>query len=285
MSGAGFAIVTPYFMEAPDVLKRCIDSVERQSIRADHFLVSDGHPQNWLDEAGVRHLRLDTAHNDFGNTARGLGALLAISEGYKAIGFLDADNWYDQDHVEQCCKAGHSIGGVPADLVAAKRRFFLPDGAATNLPEQPNHIDTNCYWFMEGAFPVVHYWLTMVPQLAAVSDRVFYRIVKAKALTVYHTRTETVNYVGNYEAFYLAVGRTPPSNAKPAIDRFAIISWIKRLDNRQQLLANRRCGIDLLTLVRDYEPCPCGSGRKYERCHGASSQGFQSSTVSVPAKL
>jgi hypothetical protein len=36
---------------------------------------------------------------------RGVGALLAISEGYKGIGFLDADNWYDRDHVERCCAA------------------------------------------------------------------------------------------------------------------------------------------------------------------------------------
>jgi hypothetical protein len=61
--------------------------------------VSDGFPQDWLDSANVRHIRLGRPHNDAGNTPRGLGALLAVSEGYDGIGLLDADNWYDEDHI------------------------------------------------------------------------------------------------------------------------------------------------------------------------------------------
>jgi hypothetical protein len=250
MNGGPFAIITPYFKEAPEILKRCIDSVKHQSIKADHFLVSDGYPQDWMDSAGVRHLRLGIAHKDTGNTPRGVGALLAISEGYTGIGFLDADNWYDRDHVEQCCAAVNSIEGVPADLVAAKRRILLADGTATNLPEQPNHIDTSCYWLLEGAFSVAHYWLTMVPQMGPIGDRIFYRIVKSNSLTMHYTNSETVNFVGNYKNFYRAVGKTPPPDAK-TIDRISIINWINSLDSRQQRLASQRCGIDLLALVRD----------------------------------
>jgi glycosyltransferase involved in cell wall biosynthesis len=245
-----FTIITPYFKETPEVLKRCIDSVKHQSIEVDHFLVSDGYPQDWVDRAGVRHLRLGTVHKDWGNTPRGIGALLAISEGYKAIGFLDADNWYDLDHVEQCCAAENSINGVPADLVAAKRRILLADGTATNLPEHANHVDTSCYWLLEGAFSVAHYWLTMAPQVAHLSDRIFYRIVKDNSLTVSYTKTATVNFVGNYAHFYRALGKTPPRDAK-TIDRNSIISWIKSLDSRQLRLASRRCGIDLLGLAED----------------------------------
>jgi hypothetical protein len=242
-------------------------------------LISDGYPQDWLDSIGVRHLRLGVTHNDVGNMPRGIGALLAISEGYKGIGFLDADNWYDHDHVEQCCAAANSINDAPADLIVARRRILLPDGTATNFSDPPNHIDTNCYWFLEGAFPVVHHWVTMMPQVASFGDGVFYGVVKANSLTMYYTKTETVNYVGNYELFYRLLGKTPPADAKPSLDIRPFVGWLTSLDSRQQRLASQRSGIDLLAWVRERysslhrvgrnEPCPCGSGRKYKHCHGA----------------
>lgn len=40
-----FAIVTPYYKESHETLDRCIGSVRRQTVAADHFLVSDGFPQ------------------------------------------------------------------------------------------------------------------------------------------------------------------------------------------------------------------------------------------------
>lgn len=278
MNSGPFAIITPYFKETPEILKRCIDSVKHQSIKADHFLISDGYPQDWLDGAGVRHLRLGTAHNDLGNTPRGLGALLAISEGYKGIGFLDADNWYDPDHVEQGCTAANSIEGAQADFIAARRRIWLSDGTVTTVGEDGDHIDTNCYWLLEGSFPVVHHWLTMLPQVAAIGDRIFSRVVRAHLLAMNITKSETVNYVGSYEYYYRASGKTPPPDVKPDIESKPIVDWIMSLDDRRRRLANQRCGMDLLGWVRDIcsipqvgrnELCPCGSGRKYKNCHGA----------------
>jgi glycosyltransferase involved in cell wall biosynthesis len=279
MTAGRFAIITPYFREPPEVIQRCIESVKRQTLATSHFVVSDGYPQDWLDGAGVRHLRLGLAHGDFGNTPRGLGALLAISEGYEAVGFLDADNWYEPDHVEQCCTAANAGHGSTIDIVAAKRRFLLPDGTVTHLRDEANHIDTNCYWFLQGAFHVVHYWTTMVSQVASLGDRVFCEVVRANQLAVGHTKSETVNYVGNFEGFYRALGWPVPPGAKPNIDARPIFAWIMGLDDRQQRLARQRCGIDLLAWARENhsepsrtrrnEPCPCGSGRRYKHCHGA----------------
>ena len=87
-----YAIVTPYFKETPSLLKRCIRSVRDQTLNADHIMVADGHPQDWIDNERVRHIRLDRSHNDYGNTPRGIGAILAIAEQYSGIGLLDADN-------------------------------------------------------------------------------------------------------------------------------------------------------------------------------------------------
>ena len=276
MNNSGrFAIITPYYKEPREILERCIESVKRQTIGADHFMVSDGHPQDWLNNSSIRHVRLDVGHNDFGNTPRGVGALIAVSEGYDAIGFLDADNWYESDHVAQCCVAANSSSGTQADVVVASRRILLPDGTPTNAPEEGNHVDTNCYWLLPGAFHLVHYWLTMVPQVSPLCDRVFYRVIKANALTTCYTKSITVNYVGDYEVFYRGLGKTPPKGAKPTIDAIPIFNWVLSLDHQQQRLLNQRCGVDMLAWAKEIvtrtsplrigrnDPCPCGSGRRY----------------------
>ena len=40
-----YAFVTPYYKEARDCLERCVASVRRQTVRADHILVADGFPR------------------------------------------------------------------------------------------------------------------------------------------------------------------------------------------------------------------------------------------------
>src|SRR5215831_6452727 len=62
-----YAIVTPYYNEQRSVLERCVMTVKGQTVSADHFLVADGIPQDWLDQAGVRHIKLDQPHRDYGD--------------------------------------------------------------------------------------------------------------------------------------------------------------------------------------------------------------------------
>ena len=70
---ARFAIVTPYYKEPRALVERCVASVKGQTVNADHFLVADGFPQSWIDEAQIRHIKLDQPHRDYGNVARGNG--------------------------------------------------------------------------------------------------------------------------------------------------------------------------------------------------------------------
>jgi len=42
-------VITPYYKEDPALLRRCMDSVRAQTVPAEHFLVADGHPQDWID--------------------------------------------------------------------------------------------------------------------------------------------------------------------------------------------------------------------------------------------
>jgi hypothetical protein len=266
-----FAVITPYHRETRGVIERCIDSVKAQSVAADHFLISDGVSQDWLDDAGVTHIRLAHAHHDFGNTPRGIGAMLAVAQGYDGIGFLDVDNWYDRDHVQACRTAARD-----ADLVIAQRRLWLGDGAPLDLPEEPGHIDTNCFWFIAGSFHLVHYWASIPAAFAALGDRVFNRMIAGRALSMRLTEKITVNYVSHWQSHYHAVGKTPPPGAKPNIEVQAALDWMLGLDLREQQLVERRCGVHPAVILAEvisrppvsgHAPCPCGSGRAYQGCH------------------
>ena len=280
MKAARYAIVTPYHKEPRATLERCIASVRRQTVAADHILVADGFAQDWLDAAPVNHLRLGRCHADFGDTPRGLGALLAIAQQYDAIGFLDADNWYDEDHVEACVAAA---AGVPdADAVIARRRFVRYDGSPMNVPDEPDHVDTSCYWLCEGAFHVAHFWLMPVV-LAPICDRVYYAMIKSRNLTLARVQKTTVNFTCQYEAPYRAIGEAPPPGAKPSVNMTPIFEWVVGLSERRRQLVALQCGVDLVPMaltalakasgappqIGRNAACPCGSGRKYRNCHGA----------------
>jgi len=236
-----FAVVTPYYQEPRAILERCIASVRAQTVRCDHFLIADGFPQDWIDDGQARHISLDQPHKDYGNVARGIGALLAVSEAYEGIGFLDADNWLDADHVEACVGAGS--GG--ADLVIAKRRFVRPDGSDFHLAEEPGHVDTSCWWFQPGSYHLLSFWVTMPREVTPIGDRVFSGLIEASRLKTSETGKITVNYTCMWEGVYRRFGETPPPGAKPDIDLPPVLEWLSALPDAKRRVVARLCAGDL----------------------------------------
>jgi glycosyltransferase involved in cell wall biosynthesis len=240
------AVVTPYFKEPREWLERCIDSVRRQTHACTHIVVSDGHPQEWLDNSGVRHIRLDRSHGDFGNTPRAIGAQLAIAGDYDAITFLDADNWYALDHIEGCLQAASRF---PCDYVVTKRQFARVDGSV--LPyrlredENFNHIDTSCFFLLKGAFHTVPRWLLMPQEVAALGDRVYARSLRAEGLIERQNDRASVFYLCTWRDVYEAVGEPPPNFAKPPIDVRGVGAWIKKLQHQEKRRVNKLLGFPI----------------------------------------
>jgi hypothetical protein len=244
---ARFAIVTPYYRETRETLERCVESVKRQSVATDHFVVSDGYPQDWLDSAGVRHIRLGLAHNDYGNTPRGIGALLAISERYGGIGMLDADNWLEPDHV-QACQAAAGSSRVDCDYVVARRTFRRPDLSTLPVEEEAGHVDTNCFFFLRGSFCALPYWAMMPKNLAPLCDRYFFAMMRSQPFTQVKVSHATVNYLCLWSSNYRSIGEIPPPGAKLDIDRIKLMGWLTSLDSRELEIAERLSGVSLLAL-------------------------------------
>ncbi len=234
-----YAVVTPYYKESRDTIEKCIASVAAQTVAADHFLVADGFAQDWIDTREVRHFKLDTGHADFGNTPRGIGALLAASEQYHGIAFLDADCWLDANHVELCRR---TAGNDPIDFVIANRRMVAPDGTVLAVPEEPDHVDTNCLFLLEGAFHTLHHWVLQPRVMAPLDDRVIWTMLKGQGLNWRRTAAVTVNYFCLWRNVYVALGLEPPVGAKPAIGN-PIPAYLASLDARGLEILRRRTGI------------------------------------------
>lgn len=241
-----FIIITPYCKEDREILSRCIESVRKQTVRTDHFLVADGFPQGWIGQmkGGVRHLALDKAYADYGNTPRGIGAQLAISDKYDGIGFLDADNWIDENHVEACLESARQahgdIGGC--DYVIARRRFVRPDGSTLPIEEERNHVDTSCFFLLPGAYFIAPYWNLMPREVAPLCDRIFFEHIRGLALRVAENQMKTVNYLSTWESHYRFLNERPPENAKPNIDSGEIILWMNALRGRDRVVFDRLIG-------------------------------------------
>lgn len=241
------AVITPYFRETPAMLRRCLASVRAQTHAAvEHLVVADGHPQDWLDAEGVRHLRLDRAHGDYGNTPRAVGALLAASEGCDAICFLDADNWYDAEHVASCVQAAQT---PCVDYVTTLRYLVRDDGSVMPLGCGEDlrgvHVDTNCYFFCRGAFHTLARWALMPRPMASLGDRFFLASLQAEALRGARTGRKTVRYLCTWAPFFRALDEQPPGYAKEAIDSRPAMQWLAQVEGREREIAGRLAGLNL----------------------------------------
>jgi Glycosyl transferase family 2 len=237
-------VITPYYKEDPALLRRCMDSVRAQTVPTEHFMVADGHPQDWIDAEPVRHLKLDRSHRDYGNTPRGIAAMLATSEGYPAIMMLDADNWLEPQHVEVCLRAAASSPGT--DFVIVRRHFRRPDGSIMPIEEEPaaRFVDTNCFAFFPGSYHVLPLWALMPQQMSSVGDRVFSVALHGRRLAgVAITNPVTVNYQCMWESFYHAIGEPPPPGAVANINPQQVFDWWGALNPREREIVWRLTGV------------------------------------------
>lgn len=236
------AVITPYCSEPKEVLGRCVDSVNSQTIKVDHFLVSDGVSEIGKKFNPYRHVNLGVAHKDWGNTPRALGAMLAISEEYDAISFLDADNWYDPTHIEKCVSAvGGSLSEASLDYVIARRRFLRPD--ATEMVgevEEADHVDTNCFFLLRGAFPFVPIWGLLPKDISHKGDRYFYQTLKRYKLSSAVCSEPTVNYTYCYPGRYIARGESLPTDCRDvgALE-LKMQAFFRDIDVRSKVILSR----------------------------------------------
>lgn len=208
------AVITPYCSESPELLRRCHDSVLAQDYACTHVLVADGPGLSALASWECRHIVLGVGHADNGNTPRSIGALAAMNEGFDAVAFLDADNWYSPDHISSAIA---QQAATDAAVVFSGRHIVFPDGQRLTLQPEEDRLhrlaDTSCMVVFAPAFSSLALWAQMPRQLAPQCDRVMFSHLMATQHCTW-TNRPTLFFETWYAGHFLAAGLLPPATAK-----------------------------------------------------------------------
>jgi Glycosyl transferase family 2 len=209
------AVVTPYCGEPLDVLLQCQRSVARQTYPCSHVMVADGFPNAALDQWAIDHIRLPRTHADIGSTPRLIGSYHAIGLGADAVAFLDADNWYRNDHIETLVDLHKK---KDAAFLSSSRMLCRIDGslmAPCPYMDPDKFIDTSCMMFMKDAFFVLAHWGLMPPYAHLIGDRVMLHHVKAASIPRAHSPETSVFYRCRRAGIYNDLGEPIPAGVAP----------------------------------------------------------------------
>lgn len=233
------AIVTPYYKESFEVLRRCHESVAQQSMKSKQFFIGDGVSSAFIDQWDSTHLSLPKNFADNGNTPRSVGAVMAASMGYNPIFFLDADNYFLDNHVQEALSLKAQTPKL--DVIFSGRIIRLDDGSTFHpAPEDKLRLfaDTSTMCFFESAFPLLHLWALIPNCLSPICDRIMYESIRAKKLSFGWTQKPTMIFESHYKCHYQAAAR---KNLTPLHDP----DWLhlKELLPRALILYQRRTGL------------------------------------------
>jgi glycosyltransferase involved in cell wall biosynthesis len=212
------AVITPYHNESNEWLRQCHDSVRAQTLACQHIMIADGHPNSLVDGFDVQHVVLPQAHANYGDTPRAIGALSAIAQGFDAIAFLDADNWYKPMHVESLIALHRETG---AQVCTSGREIRRLDGSfLTVCPFSDGElfVDTNCYMFTAPAFRIAAEWGVMDGDLHAIGDRVVLHQIKQQGYSRAHSWRATICYRATAAVDYRLLGAPVPEGVKASRD-------------------------------------------------------------------
>lgn len=209
------AVVTPYCTEANDILAKCHQSVVSQSHAVRHIMVADGAPNRLVQSWDVDHIQLPRLHHDNGNLGRCVGALHAKAEGYDAVAFLDADNWFRPEHIALMVGLQRSTG---AQVCTAARSLYRIDGTLMREVDAESDgsgfADTSCMFIHSSAYETLPLWAQMPVEMSPVCDRVVWMAILLRELRRAHSPLQTVAFRTRYAHAYRSMGEAPPAEAK-----------------------------------------------------------------------
>lgn len=228
------AVITPYFDVPLQWLHECHLSVKAQTSPCTHFIVSDGQPYDDVDSWDAQHIKLPVNIADYGDTPRGVGSVAAIGQGFDAIAYLDADNWYYPEHLESMLKLHKKTG---AAVVTSARNLHRLDGSLLGKCTEADgkrFVDTNCYFFTRSAFFIIQVWWSMLPQHHCIDDQVIWAHIRRNSLSHAHRMIPTVAYRTSFASHYRQFGENPPKGSKSGKEINDVLLEITEKQKQQQ---------------------------------------------------
>jgi len=184
--------------------------VRSQSTSAVHFFVGDGPDAPALQFKGIRWHRLDEPANDFGETPRRFAARIAVAEGFDAISFLDADNWWLSNHLDSLVKLHLESD---AEVCTSRRSVHHIDGTLLGYCRSSDGVrfsDTNCTVLFKSAIRWAFFSETVPSELKPIHDRILWAAIRASAVRTAHSGLYTAAYRTKFRSHYELSGTSPP---------------------------------------------------------------------------
>lgn len=211
-------VVTPYFETEPAWVRQGHASVRGQTVPAHHILVCDGSAPVQNDAFHGTHILLTRNYRDYGNTPRLIGCYNAITQGADAIAFLDADNWYQPDHLENLLRSAQDNR---LDACSSGRALYRPDGSymikCPDVNGRP-YIDTSCLLVMKSAFHHLIAWVLTGQDTAAITDQHVWTHMRTAGARLGFLDKATVCYRTRHASHYRLIGEAPPPDAIDRVD-------------------------------------------------------------------
>jgi len=232
------AVVTPYFNTHPEWLLQCHESVLGQTHPCTHILVADGKPMDLANTLEAQHLCLPVNFADYGDTPRGMGSVMASRQGFDAIAYLDADNWYYPEHIATMVRAHQESG---AAVVSASRNLHRLDGSLLGLCNEVDGkslIDTSCFFLTRAAFALLPVWWNMQAHLHAVGDRVMVANMRHLNLSHVHSPHPTVAYRTAFIEHYRRFSEEPPPGTKSGKELIEVMMRAQK-EEQERVARNR----------------------------------------------
>ncbi|HEY1412829.1 MAG TPA: glycosyltransferase family A protein [Rhodopila sp.] len=211
-------VVTPYFETEQAWVRQGHASVRGQTIPAHHVLVCDGSAPVQNEAFQGTHIILQRNYKDYGNTPRLIGCYNAIARGADAIAFLDGDNWFQPDHLENLERFARDNR---LDACSSARTLHRPDGSyMVKCPtvDGRSFIDTSCLLVMKSAFQHLLAWVLEGQDEAAVMDQHLWTYMKNAGARLGFLDRATVCYRTRHASHYRLIGETPPPDAIDRVD-------------------------------------------------------------------
>ena len=194
-------IITPCFKEKKSLIYRNLDSVKKQNLSSLNYrqiVLFDGIDRNDLDNLkftknkNVFFFKLRNNHDDYGDYARKIGSKISILSKASAITFLDADNYIEENHLDEILKCHQR---TKKNIIISNR--FLVDSFKNRIKEKKqNFFDTNSMTFFNDLVKVGLLWSRYPKQLSLIGDRIITNYIKNyHANDIAFTNKNTVNYI------------------------------------------------------------------------------------------
>lgn len=241
------AVVTPYFDEPVEWLRKCHESVLAQTHETAHIMVADGNPREEVAGWRCQHIVFRRNSADWGNTPRMAGGLSAASQQFEAVSFLDADCWFESGHVASLVELHQRTGAELCTSLRSLARISGDYAGHCGLVDGLKVVDANTLFLTRTMFPAIGVWTLLPPELARTAPQSILAYANARKRSVATTGKPTAVYRVRTKAFHqdsLVEAQTEALREERSPHPLQSTVWWRGLKREQQERYLRIVGIE-----------------------------------------